>query len=74
MFNVKRLQYIIATETIKAKANFIHGDYYCQVLGNKEFFVEAYPMEKKSDYHYPLDKFVKYYGVPDSMIYNDAQE
>ena len=57
-----------------AKVNPIHGDYYCQLFGNKYFFVEAYPMEKKSDCHETLDKFVKDYGAPDSMIYDDAQE
>ena len=50
------------------KVNSIHGDYYCQVFGNKELFIKAYPMEKKSDCHEALDKFVKDYGAPDSMI------
>ena len=31
-------------------------------------------MEKKSEFHEALDKFVKDYGAPDSMIYNGAQE
>ena len=31
-------------------------------------------MGNKSDCHKALDKFVKDYGVPDSMIYNVAQE
>ena len=56
-----------------AKVNSIHGEYYCQLFGNKEFFVEAYPMEKKSDCHEALDNFVKDYGAPDSMIYNGTQ-
>ena len=57
-----------------AKVNYIHGEYYWQVFGNKEFFVEAYPMENKSDWHEALEKFVKDYGAPDSIIYNGAQE
>ena len=57
-----------------AKVNSIHGDYYCQVFGNKEFFVEAYPMENKSDCHEALENFVKDYGELDSMIYDDTQE
>ena len=56
------------------KVNSVHGDYYCQVFGNKEFFVEAYPMGKNSDWHEALDKFVRDYSAPDSMIYNGAQE
>ena len=31
-------------------------------------------MEKKSDCHEALDKFVRDYGAPDSMIYDGAQE
>ena len=31
-------------------------------------------MEKKSDCHEALDKFVKEYGVSHSMIYDGAQE
>ena len=48
-----------------AKFNSIHGDYYCQVFGNKELFVEAYLMEKKLDFHEALEKFVKDYGASD---------
>ena len=36
--------------------------------------VKAYPMEKKLDFHEPLDKFVRDSGAPDSMIYNGSQE
>ena len=57
-----------------SKFNSIHGDYYWQVFDDKEFFVEAYPTKNKSDCHEALDKFVKDYGAPDSMIYNGAQE
>ena len=74
MFNVKRLQCKIVTDTMHVKVKSIHGDYYFQVFGNKALFVESYPMEKKSDCHEVLDKFVKDYGAPDSMIYDGAQE
>ena len=56
-----------------AKVKSIHGNYYWQVFGNKEFFVEAYPMENQSDCHEALGKFVKDYGAPDSMINYGAQ-
>ena len=74
MFNVKILQCKIATDTMNSKINSIHGNYYCQVFGNKGLYVEAYPMEKKSDCHKSLDKFVKDYDAPDSRIYDGAQE
>ena len=47
---------------------------YCQLFGNKEFFFEAYPMEKKSDCNEALEKIVKDYGAPDSMIHDGAQK
>ena len=56
------------------KVNSIHGDCYCQVFGNKEFFIKVYPMENKSDFREALEKFVRNYGVPDSMIYYVTQE
>ena len=56
-----------------ANVNSIHENYYCQVFG-KKIFVKAYSMEKKSDCHVAPDIFVKDYGAPYSMIYDDAQE
>ena len=47
---------------------------YCQLFGNKQFFVEAYPIKKKSDFRLGLDKIVKEYGAPDKMTYDGAQE
>ena len=47
---------------------------YYQVFGNKQFFVEAYPIKKKSDCHLGLDNLVKEYGAPDKMNYDDAHE
>ena len=35
MFNVTRLQCKIVTDTMHANVNSIHGEYYCQVFGNK---------------------------------------
>ena len=74
MFNIKMLQCTIATYTMHAKFNSIHGDYYCQVFGNKDFLFKSYPMEKKSDCHEAIEIFVKDYGTPDSMINYGAQE
>ena len=57
-----------------SKVNSVYGDYYCQLFGNKKSFVKAYPMENKLYFHEALDKFVKDYGVTNSMIYDVAQE
>ena len=52
----------------------IHDKNYCQVFGNKQFFVEAYPIKKKSDCHLGLDKFIKKYGAPYKITYDGANE
>ena len=39
-----------------------------------QLFVEAYPINKKSDCHLRLDKFIKEYRETDKMTYNGAQE
>ena len=57
-----------------SKVNSVHGDYYCELFGKQGFFVEAYPIEKNLGWHEALDKFVNYYGMPESMIYDGAQE
>ena len=49
--NIKRLQCTIVTDTMHAKVNSVRGNYYCQVFGNKEFFIEEYSIEKKLDCH-----------------------
>ena len=61
MFMVNRIRGNMATDTMDARCNGIHGERYCQVFGNKDFFVEAYPITKKSDCHEPLKKFIKQY-------------
>ena len=72
MFGVKQLNCMMVTDTLDARVKSIHGHQYCQVFGNKDFFVEAYPIEKKSDCHKALDRFVRDYGAPSYCITSDA--
>ena len=74
MFDVHRVHVTMSTDTMDSRCQSIHEKKYCQVFGNKRFFVEAYPIKKKSDCHLGLDKFVKEYGAPYKMTYNGAQE
>ena len=53
MFEVNKLRGKMATDTMDARCNSIHGERYCQVFGNKDLFVEAYPINKKSDCYEP---------------------
>ena len=63
---------MMATKTLDARVKYIHGQKYCQVFGNNDFFVEAYPIEKRSDCHEALDRFVRYYWASDVMQYDGA--
>ena len=57
-----------------ARCQSIHVENYCQVFGNKQFFVDAYPIKNKYDCHLGLDKFVKEYGAQEKMTYDGAQK
>ena len=74
MFGVKRLNCMMATDTLDARVKSIHGQKYCQVFGKKDFFVEAYPIEKISDCHEALDRLMSYYRASDVMQYDGAPE
>ena len=64
----------MSTNTMDARCQSIHNEKYYQVFGNKQLFVETYPIKKKSDCHLGLDKFVQEYGAPDKMTYNGAKK
>ena len=68
MFGVKHLDCIMAKYTMHAKSKSIHEELYWQVFGTKEFFVEAYTIQKKSYCHEALDLFIKDYGAPETLI------
>ena len=65
---------MVETNTLDVRVKSIHGHQYCQVFGNKDLFVEAYPIEKRSDCHEALDRFVRDYGASDVMQYDGAPE
>ena len=72
MFDVRRIHGTMSTYPMDARCQSIHQDKYLQVFGNKDFFVEDYPIKRKKDSYEGLDKFVKAYGAPDKMIYDGA--
>ena len=67
MFDVRGIHGTIYTDTMDARCQLIHNKKYCQVFGNKQVFVEAYPIKKKYDFNLGLYKFVKEYGALDKM-------
>ena len=62
----------MSNDTMDARYTSVHGEKYSQVFGNKQFFVEAYPIKRKADFLEGLDKFVKTYGSPAKFIYDGA--
>ena len=74
MFDVPRIHGTMSKDTMDARCESIHSDRYLQVFGNKEFFVEAYPIKKKSEAHKGLDTFVREYGAPEKLIYDGGGE
>ena len=59
MFDVCRIHGTISTDTMDARCQSIYDEKYCQVFGNKQFSVQAYPIKKKSDCSLGLDKAVR---------------
>ena len=57
-----------------ARCKSIHAEKYLQVFGNKEFFVEAYPIKRKANCHEGLETFVREYGAMKRLIYDGAPE
>ena len=51
MFDVRQVNGMMSTDTMDAWCNSINAEKYLQVFGNKEFFVEAYPIKRKADCH-----------------------
>ena len=70
MFDVRRVHGMMSKDTMDARCNSIHAEKYLQVFGNKEFFVEAYPIKQKADCHEGLETFVRKYGAMKRLIYD----
>ena len=56
IFYFRGINGTMSTNIMDARCHSIHDEKYCQVFGNKQFFVEAYPIKKKSDCRLVLDK------------------
>ena len=74
IFQVRRLTYIVSCDTMDARLQSIHENRNLQVFATKKYFVEVYPLKRKSDCHEALDRFVKDYGAPRMMIFDRSLE
>ena len=73
IFDIHRIHEIISTNTMDARCQSMNNEKYCQGFCKGKFFMEAYPIKKKSDFHLGLDKCVKEYGAPDKITYDGVQ-
>ncbi len=74
MFDVNRLEGTFATDAMDMRCKSMHGEKFCQVFANKEFFAAACPIERKADAHEPLDLFVNECGAMELLISDGAKE
>ena len=74
MYEPKRLQCDMASDTMDPKTDGLHANRYCQVFENKFMFAEAYRIAKKSDCGDALQCFLTDYGAPGSMITDGLKE
>ena len=74
MFDIRRIYGTMSTNIIDTRCQSIHDEKYFQVIGDKQLFMDAYPIKKKSDCHLGFNQFVKEYGSPYKMTYDGAQE
>ena len=74
MFETPQLRYKIATNTMDARYQSIHGNRYFQVFVNKELCVKGYPIQKKSECDEALSKFIHDLGAPGEMTTDGSKE
>ena len=74
MFDKRGVHGMMSIDTMDARRNSIHAEKYLQVFGNKEFFVESYPIKRKADCHKGLETFVREYSAMEQLIYDGAPE
>ena len=64
----------MSTDTMHTKNKSTHGELYCQVFGTIELFIEVDPIQNNSDCHEALDRFIKYYGAPETLFNDGTKE
>ena len=74
MFGQKIFNARVYTDTMDAIVAFIHGNIYGQVFSTKDYFVDVYPIKKKSHSGDVLSEFITDYGVPLKMTFDRSKE
>lgn len=70
MYEPKSIRSEMSTDTMDPRSPGLHGDKKCQVFGNKQMVVAAYPSPpgRGDGIDKTLKKFIQDYGTPDSTI------
>ena len=74
MLRYPRRQCKAYTDTLIAQCTSLRGNKYAQVFVTDNHALAVFPMKSKSDAHYALDDFFKDYGIPHTMVSDNAKE
>ena len=74
MFGKKMFNAHVYTDTMDAIVASIHGNRYGQVYSKKDYFVNFYPIKKKSHCSDGLSEFITDCGVPLNMTFDGFKE
>ena len=73
MFGQKMFNAHMYTDTMDARVASFHGNRYGQVFATKDYFVDVYPIKKKSHCGDGLSEFITDYGVPLKMTFDGSK-
>ena len=74
MFGQKFFNAHVYTDTIDAIVASIHGNRYGQVFATKDYFVNVYPIKKKSHCGDGISEFITDYCVPLQMTFDGSKD
>ena len=74
MFGQKMFNAHVYTDTMDDRVTSIHGNRYGQLFAPKDYFVNVYPIKKKSHCGDGLSEFITYSGVPLKMTFDGSKE
>ena len=74
MVGQKNFNAHVYTDTMDDRVASFHGNRYGQVFAKKYYFVDVYPIKKKSHCGDGLSEFITDYGVPLEMTFDGSKE
>ena len=74
MFGQKMFNAHVYIDTVDSRVASIHGNRYGHVFSTKDYFVNVYPIKKKSHCGDGLSEFITDYGVFLKMKFDESKE